>query len=159
MAEARTHILTADLGGTHLGLAILAHRPDGSFEPVVHKTFRSRTIRSFPATVARFLKQNGRRLDPPVRQACVDFAGPVGPKRDEGFVTNLGWGFTVQELFDATDLEEITLVNDFEAVGYGLEVLLYSHPDAFVRISRGGKLPARNATKGTAVVIGAGTGL
>jgi len=159
MAQARTHILAVDLGGTHLGLAILAHRPDGGFEPVAHKTFRSRTIRSFPATVARFLKQQGRALDPPVRQACVDFAGPVGPKRDEGFVTNLGWGFTVQELFDATDLEEITLLNDFEAVGYGLEVLLHSRPDAFVRISRGGKLPARTGPKGTAVFIGAGTGL
>jgi len=159
MTQPERHILAADLGGTNLGLAIIAHGRDGAFEPVVHKTYRSRRIRSFPAVVARFLKQEARGLEPRVRQACIDFAGPVGRDRTEAFVTNLGWGFSARELFDATDLEELTLVNDFEAVGYGLEVLLANRPDAFVRISRGGRLPGRDGAKPTAVVIGAGTGL
>ena len=71
-------MLFRSLGGTNLGLAIIAHGRDGAFEPVVHKTYRSRRIRSFPAVVARFLKQEARGLEPRVRQACIDFAGPVG---------------------------------------------------------------------------------
>ena len=56
-------------------------------------------------------------------------------------MTNLGWGFTAAEIADATGVEELTLMNDFEAVGFGLEVLLANRPEAFVRLSRYGKLP------------------
>jgi glucokinase len=50
-------------------------------------------------------------------------------------------------------------MNDFEAVGYGIEVLLANRPEAFARLSRRGRLPSSRGPKPTAVVIGAGTGL
>jgi glucokinase len=63
-------------------------------------------------------------------------------------------------MIQATGLAELALVNDFEAVGYGLEVLIASRPSAFARLSRGGRLPGlRGVPRLPAVVIGAGTGL
>lgn len=159
MTQAQAHILVADVGGTHIGLAIIAHYGSGKFEPVRHQSYLSKKTKDFPALMGRFLKSEGRSLSPAVRQACVDFAGPTGGKRDRAFVTNLGWGFTAQAIFDATGVEELALLNDFEAVGYGLEVLLENHPESFVRLSAVGKLPGRDGKKLTAVILGAGTGL
>ena len=155
----QSHVLVADVGGTHISIAVFAHYGNGKLQAVRHKTFRSRTVQDFPALLSKFLKEEGRDLTPAVRQACIDFAGPVGPKRDKGTITNLGWGFTAREVFDAIPVEELTLLNDFEAVGFGLEVLLANCPEAFVRLSPAGKLPGQNGRKPTAVVIGAGTGL
>lgn len=159
MRQVLEHVLVADVGGTHIGLAIIAHYGNGKFEPVRHKTYMSKKTRDFPGLLGAFLRDRGRSLVPAVRQACVDFAGPTGAKRDRAFVTNLGWGFTSREVFDSTGVEELTLLNDFEAVGYGLEVLLENHPEAFIRLSSTGKLPSKNGKKRTAVVLGAGTGL
>jgi glucokinase len=156
---AKTHILVGDLGGTNFGVAIFAHLGGDAFEPVVHRTFRSRTVRSVGALLGRFLKQEVKRLDPPVRRACIDFAGPVTPGRTDAWVTNLNWGFSARDVLEATGLEEIALVNDFEAVGYGLEVLIANQPRAFARLSRAGRLPRPGQHKLPAVVIGAGTGL
>ena len=155
----QSHVLAADVGGTHISVAVFAHYGNGNLRAVRHKTFRSRSVENFPALLSRFLKEEGRSLTPAVRQACIDFAGPVGPKRDRGTITNLGWGFTARDVFDAIPVDEVTLLNDFEAVGFGLEVLLENCPQAFVRLSRTGNLPGHDGRKPTAVVIGAGTGL
>jgi glucokinase len=159
MDQPLEHVLVADVGGTNTGAAIFAHHGGSSFGPVAHETYSSRQIRNFPSLLGKFLKENSRRLDPPVRKACIDFAGPTEPKRSKALITNLSWGFTAEEVLSATRLQEVTLVNDFEAVAYGLGVLIASRPEAFVRLSRSGKLPDLRKPLATAVVIGAGTGL
>ena len=153
------HILAADVGGTHIGIAVFASYANGKLEPIRHETYPSKKTKSLPDLLAKFLKQHARAIVPKITRACIDFAGPVGPDRSKAFVTNLGWGFTAKEILDATGIEELTLVNDFEAVGYGFEVLLANRPEAFVRISPRGKLPSTRGKKPTAVVLGAGTGL
>ena len=159
MIQPERHILAADVGGTHIGVAIFASYENGKLEPIRHETYPSKKTKSLPRLLAKFLKQHARGIDPKITRACIDFAGPVGPDRSKAFVTNLGWGFTAKEIVDATGIEEVTLVNDFEAVGYGFEVLLANEPKAFVRISPRGKLPGIKGKKPTAVVLGAGTGL
>ena len=159
MRPVEEHILVADVGGTHIGIAIMAYRGDGIFQPIRHETFLSKKTRSLPRLLRSFLRQSGMDLKPQIRRACIDFAGPVGPDRKTANITNLDWGFTSEEISHATGLPELTLMNDFEAVGYGIEVLLANRPEAFVRLSRYGKLPPARGPKPTSVIIGAGTGL
>jgi glucokinase len=159
MIQPERHILAADIGGTHIGIAIFATYASGKLEPVRHETYPSKKTKSLPRLLAKFLKQHAFALVPKITRACIDFAGPVGPDRSKAFVTNLGWGFTAEEIQDETGIEELTLVNDFEAVGYGFEVLLANRPESFIRISPKGKLPNTKGKKPTAVVLGAGTGL
>jgi glucokinase len=125
---------------------------------VIHETYRSGHTDSFPGLLRRFLKIH-RGVEPPVRAACIDFAGPVGKDRLRAAPTNLSWSFTVDDVRDATGLDSVTLVNDFEAVGLGVEILFKNRPEAFVRISRSGRLPTRGKQRPTLAVIGAGTGL
>jgi glucokinase len=159
MTQVRNHILAGDVGGTNTGIAVFADLGQGKFEPVRHKTYRSRKMGSFPALLRRFLDREARGLVPRVRQACIDFAGPLGSDRSRAYVTNLGIEFRAEEVLDATGVEELTFLNDFEAVGFGLEVLLENRPEAFVRLSATGRLPGGPGKKPTAVVLGAGTGL
>jgi glucokinase len=153
------HILVADVGGTNTGLAVFAHYGEGSFKPIVYEVYGSRRVRSMAALIRRFLRTSAAGLTPGVTRACIDFAGPVEPCRSAAVITNLDWGFTAEQVLDQTPLKEVTLLNDFEAVAYGLEILVANRPESFVRLSRVGKLPGLKSRRQTAVVIGAGTGL
>jgi glucokinase len=124
---------------------------------VRHEIFLSRKIDDFPGLLRHFLNKAGK-LTPKVGKACIDFAGPVRD-RSTAVLTNLSWGFTVDEIREATRIEAVTLLNDFEAVGHGVEILLANRPEAFTRLSRSGRLPSAKGPKPTVVVIGAGTGL
>jgi glucokinase len=159
MADAQEHVLVADVGGTNTGVAIIAYRGENKFEIVRHETFRSKDVGDFAALFRKFVEKNAGKLGLSVRKACMDFAGPIGTDRSVAKLTNLQRGFTAGEVLKATDIEELTLLNDFEAVGFGIEILIANRPEAFVRLSRAGKLPSVRGRKPTAAVIGAGTGL
>ena len=159
MAGVESHVLVADIGGTHTGVALFASMGEDRLEPVCHQTFRTTRIANIPEFLGRFLRKEGRHLEPKVHRACLDFAGPIGPDRDQARLTNLPQTFTAEEARHALGVEKLVLLNDFEAVGFGLEVLIANRPEAFVRLSRAGKLPPRRGRKPTAVVMGAGTGL
>ena len=66
-------------------------------------------------------------------------------------LTNTVWSFTVQSLARAASLDDILLLNDFEALSLSLPHL---HAEELHRI--GGGAPAAQATK---VVLGPGTGI
>jgi glucokinase len=159
MTSINHHIFVADIGGTNLRVAIIAQSGRDRYNMVCDHTFRTAKIRNIPAFLGNYLKREGRRLIPRVESGCIDFAGPIDSRRKIVSLTNLDLRFTARETIEATGLERLTLLNDFEAVGYGLEVLIENRPDAFVRLSRRGRLPHRSEPRSTAVVLGAGTGL
>jgi glucokinase len=153
------HFLVGDIGGTHTRIAILAHCRAKRFIIVCQGTFPSRSVRNFPKLFGDFLRvYSGKRL-PRIRRACVAFAGPAGPSQAEAWITNLDRGFSASEMKSATGIEQLSLLNDFEAVGFGLDVLLASRREVFVKLSRWGRLPPAKGIRHTAVLIGAGTGL
>jgi glucokinase len=159
MTPVDEHVMVADVGGTNIGVAVFACTRSGRFEPVRHETLRSSRTRSFPQLLKGFLRRYGK-FEPKITKACIDVAGPVGPDRLVAAPTNLNWSFSVDEIKDATRLEEVTLINDFEAVGCGVEILIANRPEAFTRLSRTGKLPSPGSkNKPTLAVLGAGTGL
>jgi glucokinase len=159
MPVAKNHVLIADIGGTNTRIAIFAQQINGKIEPVRHKVYASRKISSIPSTLKEFLRIEGRNLVPKIEVLCVGFAGPVGPTRSEARMTNLPWSFYAEEVLAETGLQSVVLLNDFEAVGFGLEILVANKPEAFVRLSRSGSLSKISREKPTIVVIGAGTGL
>jgi glucokinase len=66
-------------------------------------------------------------------------------------ITNLPWQIETQTLAARFDIDSVTLINDFQAVGYGLEALA---EDDLVTLQAGSP-----TTHGNRLVIGAGTGL
>ncbi|HZD32428.1 MAG TPA: glucokinase [Candidatus Angelobacter sp.] len=137
-------ILAGDIGGTNARLA--AFETEGSrLQCVVEKIYPSREHNGLPEIVADFVKTEGI----PAQSACFGVAGPVRGGRSK--ISNLPWVIDSRELAAQLRLRTVGLINDLEALAYGIDAL-----DAkdFVTISEGS-----NDAEGNMAVISAGSGL
>jgi glucokinase len=143
------YLLAGDIGGTTTRL-LLAEREHGVVRTLAERHFDSRKYAGMAGVVAEF-----RRGEPdaPLDAACFAVAGPV--RRAAGGesvrVTNLPWEIASAGLARAIGVPRLRLINDFEAVGYGIERL---GEQEMVVLQEG--QPERH---GTRAVLGAGTGL
>ena len=145
-------VLTADVGGTNLTLALLS--PEGSGYRLLRKArFSTQAERSLLGPIQQFLAAGP---SPHPGRACFAGAGPVLERRIH--LTNAPWDI------DGAALERelgfpVQLVNDFTALSCGVLQLDLGDPGPVTPVPHGdGSLPAVNP-KGLALVIGAGTGL
>ena len=81
--------------------------------------------------------------------ACLAIAGPI--VRNTSQLTNLSWFLRGEFLMGALDIESVQLINDFEAIGYGVMGL---KPEDIYELQAG--KPDESAP---IAVLGAGTGL
>ena len=135
-------VMVADIGGTNARLALadletleLSH---------IHQTLCG-THANVEAALSDYLV--GLPVKP--RRAALAVAAPVSG--DEINLTNSHWSFRKSELCHAAGLDEIQVLNDFEALALSLPAL---DPTELHQI--GGMAPEAHATK---VVLGPGTGL
>ena len=139
-------VFAGDLGGTHARLEI------AEVEGTHPRTLRAHV---FPSAdyedPAAFLTEFLAGED--VAGACLAVAGPVEDHRDHqtAHVTNLPWDLDSRDLARRLGLPALRLINDFQAVGYGLEAL---QPKDRVELQTGHPRP--HAPR---ALIGAGTGL
>ncbi len=134
-----SRVLAGDIGGTKT-LLLLAEA-DG-LRPVKEERFENRDYPDFSAILARFLG-NERPAS-----ACFAVAGPVSDNRAD--MTNLPWTLDGHALTAELGFP-VRLINDFEAVGYGIAALA---PDDLETLQERQPQP-----QGVRAVLGAGTGL
>lgn len=132
-------VLAGDIGGTKT-LLLLAEA-DG-LRPVKEERFENRDYPNFSAILARFLDNHRPTA------ACFAVAGPVADNRAN--MTNLPWTLDGHALAEELGLP-VRLINDFEAVGYGIDALTEADLET---LQAGEPQP-----KGVRAVLGAGTGL
>lgn len=109
-------ILAGDIGGTKTRIAIVGQDAEG-----VHIQAET-TLPSagFPG-LGEVLKASGLLDGPAIDAACFGVAGPV---RDNVCrVTNLPWVVDGAEMAAALGLAEVRILNDLEALGWGLDRL------------------------------------
>lgn len=139
--EPRT-ALVADIGGTNARLAIADLDTLELSNPV---SLRREGFPSLEAVAESYLEGVAERP----RAAAIAVAGPV--VGDTIRLTNAPWSFRRDELRAALGLDELLVLNDFEALAYALPRLA---PSDLQQI--GGGAPVEHAPK---VVLGPGTGL
>ncbi len=137
-------ILAGDIGGTKTLLQL----KDGA-RVLFERRFDSTAFADFEAVLATFLDQAAREGLGDVSAACIGVAGPVEGNRAR--VTNLPWRLDAEALAARFGIPRLRLINDFQAVGYGLETL----GDDDLRVLQRGEARA-GAPR---ALIGAGTGL
>ncbi len=137
-------LLAADIGGTKT-LLQLSHF-DG--EVIVQQRFDNKAYTDFEDLLTTFLS-----LVPasyfPVSSACFAVAAPLTGRRVQ--LTNLAWIIDIDKLQVMFPIAEISLINDFAAVGHGIDEL--GEEDLIV-LQQG-----KPEAKSLRAVIGAGTGL
>lgn len=150
-------VLAGDIGGTKtlLRLADTAGVADTDRENLPIKLFeasyRSNDYEHLRVIVEKFLASAQDRLGylPQPQTACFGIAGPVVNNSSE--LTNLGWSLQGDRLAIALGIGQVTLINDFAAVGYGIAGL--ESTDLHTLQTGKPQLQAPIA------IIGAGTGL
>lgn len=135
-------VLVGDVGGTKTLLA-LVESLGGRFVFLREERFESRVAESLAELAARFLRAAGG-----AERAAFGIAGPVSGDRCEG--PNLPWPVDRLEIARGIGIERTTILNDFEAVGYGIEHLA---PEDCFTLQEGSSLPG-----GPIALVGAGTG-
>jgi glucokinase len=142
-------ILAGDVGGTKSNLGLFEAEKDsarqGRLVRVAQKRYSSREHTGLEEIVRDFMGTTGAK----VTAACFGIAGPVVENRVR--TGNLPWVVDGATLARELRVDRVRLLNDLEATGYGIEIML---PGDFETLEAG--FPAPNAPQ---VVIAAGTGL
>jgi len=137
-------ILAGDIGGTNSRLAFFEEQ-GGELRLALHRDFPSRQARGLEEIVARFVAQEGQRVE------CAGF-GVAGPVRDgRCTATNLPWVIEAAALARELGLSAAALLNDLEAYAWGAMEL----PAADFLVLN----PGAPGASGNAAVVAAGTGL
>lgn len=137
-------ILSGDIGGTKTYLALFSLR-DGALDAVREGAYQNDRY-SGPEEVLRdFLRVGEARA---IEAASFGIACPVVGNRC--VLTNLNWTVDGAAMRATFGLKKLTLINDLESIGWGVELL--SAHDFFV-------LQHGVSRQGNAALIAAGTGL
>lgn len=137
-------IFAGDIGGTNTRLGVFEWEGE-RIKPVVVQNYPSRAYQSLDDIVRRFTLDHPL----PIETVCFAIAGPVGEGRVA--TTNLAWVVDAEMLAEMLELEQVRLINDLEAVGYGLTEL---DDKDFVVLNQGAP-----TASGNLAIIAAGTGL
>lgn len=137
-------LIAGDVGGTKTSLAVYS-RKGGMRQPLFEKMYYSADYDGLENMVSEFMETFHVVAD----DAVFGVAGPVVGAR--ATTTNLPWVITVENLVRTLHLKSTTLLNDLEAVAYGVPLL--SENDVCM-INEGKERPG-----GTVGVIAPGTGL
>lgn len=134
-------VIAGDVGGTKTLLRCV--EDDGATS--LEGRYDSGAYKSFDDLLIEFIA----RLHAPVDAACFAVAGPVYEGRAE--ITNVGWVMEQEALARVFSIPHVVLINDFEAIGYGVPLLGESD---LLSLQAGER--DRTAPIG---ILGAGTGL
>lgn len=138
-------VLVGDVGGTKTALALAELDAQGRIVLRHECRLPSADFDSLLALVRAYLDETGVRC----RQACFAVAGPVLHGRSDA--TNLPWVIDSAELERALGLEAVQLLNDLEALAWGVAAL---DAEDFATLQEGDV-----EAIGNACVVAAGTGL
>lgn len=139
--------LAADVGGTHVRMARVqaSQDPDHPVQLLEYRKFRNAEYPGLSAIVADFL------ADGPRPAHCV--VATAGVARADGTVitANLPWPLSARQIERDIGLDQVYIVNDFEAVAYAAAQVDAS---GVLQLSGPGQVPP-----GPTLVVGPGTGL
>ncbi len=149
-------ILGGDIGGTNTNLAVAGVKNDTP-ELLFSHHFKTQTLSSLAPAVNTILNYAENKFNISLTSACFAAAGVISADQKKADLTNVSWNISSDHLQNKTPLNMISLINDFQAIGYGINLLDPSKPEDFRIITKGDtKNPQKHASK---AIVGAGTGL
>jgi glucokinase len=151
------YLLAGDIGGTKTILRLVKAEEANQthlktyIATCFEKTYSSPAYPDLVPMVKEFLHEANQMngiADHPQR-ACFAIAGPV--VNNQSSLTNLAWSLGGDRLQEELNLEQVELINDFEAVGYGV----FGLTDEDIHTLQ----PGHGDNSAPVAILGAGTGL
>ncbi len=143
-------LLASDVGGTNTSFGLIGIKKKN---PFLLSSMHCRTagLSSYYSAMREALEIFSENHRIKITKGCIAVAGTITATRDKVKMTNAGIEIDKKRLIRIAKLKKISFLNDFEAIGYSINVLKLQD---FRTIRKGRKL-----SRHPAVVIGAGTGL
>lgn len=150
-----SYVLGADVGGTNTNIAVAGIE---NSKPVLlfSLDFKSQELESLVPAIEETLNYAYKNYNIKINSACFGVAGIVTPNQDLVELTNVDWNISKKELIEKTSLENVLVINDFQAVGYGINLLDSKNINDMFEI-KSEKSQEHNLS--TKAILGAGTGL
>jgi len=136
-------LLAADIGGTHTRIQVCE-----ADRLIVRMRYKNKDYSDLITIFNVFFVQNNINKAS-INSACFGIAGPITNNLIK--ITNLPWVINVSEIRNYLGVDKFEIINDFTAIGYGLESL---QPKDLLTIQSG-----KINKLGSKAFIGAGTGL
>lgn len=148
--ESQEYLLGGDIGGTNSCFGIFSVKDN---KPVLLLTFKtdSQKIVNFSNVVKQVLETTQEKHKITVKQACIGAPGPTSPNRDLSKSYWMPSAMDAKDIIKNTGLERVIIINDFEIIGYGIDLI---DPNDIISLTD--IAPRPGAPK---AIIGAGTGL
>ena len=117
--------------------------------------FQTNELLSLEPAILQIINYAKENYDIILTNACIGAAGVVSPNHNYVKLTNANWEINTKDLIEKTTLNHIFILNDFEAIGYGVNLIDINNSEE-VKIIRSAKYEKVGKTR---AIIGAGTGL
>jgi glucokinase len=150
-----SYVMGVDIGGTYTNFGIAGINDK---KPVLLFSikFSSKELDSLSPAIVQALSyaKNEHNID--VYDACIGAAGIVSEKKDFSDLTNLNWNVNTKEIIKNTSLKNVFVINDFQAIGYGINSLDHYNKDDILNV----RMTSKNKCHAgqTRAIIGGGTG-
>jgi glucokinase len=145
-----TPFLAADVGGTHARIGLVSRASDraGPVRVLEYRRYACAQWPSLTAILEDFVARLG--ASEPIRQCAVASAGYV--LGDAIVNDNLPWPVSIREIRERLGIEQLAVINDFEAVAYATQFLTFADTLPVIESSA-------PPVAGPVLVMGPGTGL
>ncbi len=137
-------MLAGDVGGTKTWLRI-DRWENGKPRVVAERLYKSEDYADIAQMLEELLREHKDRID----GACLAVAGPIVAQSAK--LTNLPWIASARTIASRFKIPRVTLINDFEAIGWGIQAL---SSRKLLTLQRGNP-----NQEGMRALVGAGTGL
>ncbi|MDJ0675294.1 MAG: glucokinase [Calothrix sp. MO_167.B42] len=141
-----TLLLAGDIGGTKTILQLVKVSPEQDLHRIAEERYHSGDFTDLVPMVQQFLAKTNTEIP---QKACFGIAGPV--VNNTAKLTNIAWSLDGERLQSELGIAQVSLINDFAAVGYG--VLGLKETDLYTL------QPGKPNPESPIAIIGAGTGL
>lgn len=151
-----TSVIEGDIGGTNMNLYVAGIK-NTSPNLLFSMRFKTSQLDSLLPAMKEVLRYAGQQYAISVKHTCIGVAGAVSDEQDYARLPNALWGVNAQELSDNTSLQHIVIINDFQAAGFGINLLDENGSnDIFVLTE---EKSVHESAHNTKVILGPGTGL
>ncbi|MDJ0619112.1 MAG: glucokinase [Calothrix sp. MO_192.B10] len=141
-----TLLLAGDIGGTKTILQLVKVSSQEDLHTIAEERYSSGDFPDLVPMVKQFLAQTDGGTP---QKACFGIAGPV--VNNTAKLTNIAWSLDGERLQSELGITQVSLINDFAAVGYGI---LGLKPEDLCTLQ-----PGKPNLEAPIAIIGAGTGL
>ena len=149
-------VLGGDIGSTNIRLAVFGLDHQGNLQPIFKVVTKTKQVEELHVPINYIVTQAKDRYKIDIADAAIGFAGPTYDNRQTCILTGLDRPVDIQSLTEKTSLNRIILLNDFEAIGYGIDVI---PEEDMIEIPHANNTTPPAKILETRAVLGPGTGL